>query len=336
MRSVFKYASRIILIVSITALFIFPEGCEKNVDIEIDEIEHMIVLNASLVPDSAIEVTLSRTRHILDGYELKMLSGGTVQISDDLGNAAQLLPGVDGIYRTAALLPVAGREYTVKASVEGYADVEAKTKIPELIPIASFDTSLVEGEGGYLQYNFRLTIDDPADEENFYSIFFHSLSYNAEMLIEEKVDTLYVSQDTVIIAKTLDTTLIYHPFYNQVYINSEDIVVEEDIGREIGIIFSDKLFNGKSYTLKGSFSDYSLLYSADTATLYYSLKSITRDYYKYLYSLEKHYSAKDDFFSTPVMVQTNITGGVGIFGSYSVYTDSLKFAPMENPFPWYY
>jgi len=327
---------RTAIILAVTVLFTFPRGCEKNIDIEIDEIEHMIVLNASLAPDSTVEVTLSRTRHILDQAPLTRLSGGEIELRDDQGNSVKLNEDTDGIYRTYSLLPVAGREYTITASVDGYSDVEATTRIPDLIPIAAFDTSSALDEWGNVEYNFELTIDDPGDEENFYGIYFNSVSYSASRLIEEVRDTLYVGPDTVIVAITLDTTIILYPYYNQMYINSDDIVIEENIGGYMGIIFSDKLFNGKSYTFKGSFSDYNLMYSADTSTMYINLKSITRDYYKYLYSLEKHYVARDDFFATPVMVQTNITGGVGIFGSYSVYTDSLKFKPMEDPFPWDY
>lgn len=313
-------------------------GCEKNIDIDIDEIDPMIVLNATIAPDSVIEVTLSRTRHILDNAELSMLTTGTVEISDDRGHSATLVKGEDSRYRTTAFLPEEGATYTVKASAEGYYDVESSCTIPASIAIDRIDTTAVYSDYGGKQYNFEIHFTDPAGEKNYYALSMKALVYNEELRYEERWDTLYIDpeKDTVVVGWTIDTIRIMHPYYEMVYLQSEDLVIEEYSSADNGFVFSDKLFDGKSYTFKGSFQDYMLSYSADTATLYISLKSLDENYYRYLYSLQKHYYAKDDFFATPVVVYTNVTDGLGIFGSYSVDTDSMKFAPGERYYWEYY
>ena len=78
-------------------------------------------------------------------------------------------------------------------------------------------------------------------------------------------------------------------------------------------------------------------WSSDTSRIYVSLHSITEDYYDYVSSLQKHYNAKGDPFSTPVVVHGNVENGIGIFAGRVTSKDSILLPPVlwEDPY-WKY
>lgn len=90
-------------------------------------------------------------------------------------------------------------------------------------------------------------------------------------------------------------------------------------------VFSDDVFNGKTYTLQ--FSTNITKYIKDEKDIYYgslenvkheifiSLQSISEDYYLYLQTHSASYAT--NLFSEPVKVHNNVDGGSGVFGSYT-------------------
>ncbi len=89
-------------------------------------------------------------------------------------------------------------------------------------------------------------------------------------------------------------------------------------------VFTDDLFNGKTYSLTFSTYQYSYIYrpkykyeqkNLEKTIVSVYLQSISKDYYLYLKS--RVASGGDNFFSEPVQVYNNIAGGIGIFGSYT-------------------
>lgn len=314
-------------------------ACEKNIDIDIDEITPMIVLNSLIETDSSVSVSLSRTRHILDNKEITNLSNGIVKIFNTQGDSADLSWDGQRNYVSDNFQISDGEQYTITASAPGYFDVEASCVMPERIPIKRLDTATVYNEWNDEMLSLGIVFEDDPDVDNYYQLTLGSKYYYREWYIEESYDTLYYDpvQDTVIMGYRYDTIENLIPEYTREYFNTEDLIVEEwDYNG--GVVFTDRLIQGKEYSLKGTIYTGYMYYSADTSTLYVNLHSISKDYFEYVSSLEKHYNAKEDPFSTPVVVHGNVENGLGIFGGRVTSRDSLRLAPViwKDPYWEYY
>jgi hypothetical protein len=79
---------------------------------------------------------------------------------------------------------------------------------------------------------------------------------------------------------------------------------------------SDKGFDGKDVPLiiSGSYSDFN---NQDTATVYGTVARATKATGLYLYTVGMQSNMDDNPFSEPVIIQHNITGGLGLFGAKS-------------------
>jgi hypothetical protein len=69
--------------------------------------------------------------------------------------------------------------------------------------------------------------------------------------------------------------------------------------------------------------------------MYFYLKEITEDLYRYYYSYEEHLYAKDDPFSEPVTVFSNVNNGLGIVGAFAQDVDSIKLSPNDYRPNWW-
>lgn len=314
-------------------------SCEKNIDIDIDEISPMLVLNGLIESDSSVSISLTRTRHILDNKEITVLANGTVEIFDTHGNSSDLVWDNRSRYETDNFQVSPGEEYTITASAEGYFDVEANCIIPDKIQIIRLDTVSVYNEWNEQMLSMGIVFQDDPDVENYYQLSLTSKSYYMDLHIEERLDTLYVDpiKDTVVIGIVYDTIENLIPNYENIYFQTEDLIIEE-WDNNGGVVFSDRLIQGKEYSLKGTIYTGYRYWSADTSSIYVNLHSITKDYFEYVSSLQKHYNAKGDPFSTPVVVHGNVENGLGIFGGRVTSRDSILLPPQswEDPYWNYY
>jgi len=293
-------------------------------------------MNGLLEADSTVEIFLSRTRHILDNKELSSLSDADVQIQDEDGNTVTL-SYLNRLYSSGDMKIEPGKSYWITAAAQGFNDVEATCVIPESVAMRYIDTSSSFNEWGERQLSFEIAFSDPPGEKNYYML---SLQAKVEMMhfdIVQRIDTLYIdtAKDVVITGIVNDTIKYFIPRYENVWIESEDLAIEQWDYRTNNVIFSDKLFDGKEYTFNGSFYDWFLWGATDTSTLYVKLQSVDEHYFKYIDSREDHYYAKNDPFAVPVVVHNNIENGIGILGGMAASVDSLKLAPMyREPYYW--
>ncbi len=313
----------------ILAATLFATSCEKNVDIDIDEIAPMIVVNSVLTADSSVAVFLSRTRHILDNASITALQGAMVTITDQENHTDTLVYGEGQLYLGDDIQIREGEQYTIMAAAPGFDEAEATTVIPSSVPILSLDTLSTFDEWGEKIYDFEISFDDPEGTSNYYML---SLRTRYEYRWEEEqfiFDTLYVDteKDTIVTGYRREAVEFINLRNEPVWFNSENLAIEQWGGYESRVLFSDRLFDGKKYSLRGRFYPWFLWDASDSASIYVSLMAIDEHYYKYIDSREDHYYAKNDPFAVPVIVHNNIENGIGILGGMSVYTDSVKLPP---------
>jgi hypothetical protein len=314
-----------ILFLLIGGVLIFlATSCESVLFIELEESDKLIVLNGVLGSDSIAVVQVSRTRHILDNAELMPLENASVSLYME-GNLVEQLGYVgNGHFRSGSFIPPVGVELTVEVEQQGYSSVSARCEIPEAVGIVSVDTSTVIREFGDYSWSYAeeifqmdVTIKDPPGVENFYL-----LNLQVDRSFTEWRDTTYQYVDSLhhndewhyFVADSTYTIGEIFRFIDHPRAVSPDLVVEAITDQ--GILFSDQLIDGKDYSVRAEITTGSLR-SADSAIVDIRLHSISESYYRYLKSRQKHYESTDDPFAVPVIVYTNVEGGVGFLGGYS-------------------
>jgi hypothetical protein len=305
----------------IIILMFIGYACEKTIEIDLEDAKIRIVANAILTSDSIIRVNVTRSRHILDNAEIIPLSDAVVKLFEDdafIGDLTYISRG----YYEINYHPVKGKTYKIEVEHDNFNNVSGQTTIPFPISISSIDTTKSYDEYGDEIYNFNISFSDPAGAPNYYLISIRN-RFKYEMWDEDLIvyDTLYVGPDTTIVDIEYGR-YVWVEVEDDLYFYSEDLIIEGYMPQGSGFVFSDELIDGENYSLRADLNQWSL--SADTNMVYIELHAITKDYYNYVRSLEKHYNSSGDPFAEPVNVFTNITDGIGIIGSSAVYRDSIQ------------
>jgi hypothetical protein len=326
-------------------LLFLVNSCETVLFIELEEAEKLIVVNSAISNDSILVVQVSRSRHILDNAPVVPLESALVRVYREGTQIRQLTYGWNGYYIAEGFTPEIGQEYIIEVESSGYETVRARCTVPEPVQIQSVDTTTVvfePDEGYYWGYSesslqFDITIQDPPGEENYYL-----LSARVNRSYREWRDTTVIIVDSLYYGNqwnyfprdSVYTIFDIRRYVSHPYLTTTDIVEEASTSR--GILFSDKLIDGKSYSFRASVYEYDLV-SADSAEVDLRLHSISESYYKYLNSRQKHYETKDNYLTVPVIVYTNVESGTGFFGGYSTDVHTITtFVPEYRGEYWYY
>lgn len=268
---------------------------EKDYDVQ-------TVLNAAISATDPVKVHLSRSRAILDGSPISAIENAVVELYAD-GHTITLSGEGNGYFRSNES-PVAGKTYQISASTP-YGIVSASQYVPHAL---AFDRLYFEDSVRYESADVVLSkvvfeITDHKDEQNFYDFVLYQRSHK---------DTIYPLDYRL---DPLDPSELQEDILN----GNRDLL--QDNGTEYidRSLFSDELFNGQSIRM-------SLLVKVEypNQPIYLHLKSITKDYFDYILQVRTSNQTLDDPFTEPVTVQTNIEGGLGIFGGYSLALDSLN------------
>jgi len=293
----------------VLTLLIVLIACEKTVYIDIPDKGRKITINSLFNPDSLLKVSVSKSCYILDN-DIQAIENATVEIYEN-ANLINTLPYLNnGLYKSTTQKPSSGDRYRIKVTVPGMGTAETECYIPPETNIISIDTASVSKTDidGYKneQLEFRVKFRDNPDENNYYilapkEIYIYSYeNYEGDTIIKD----------------TMQHTMGYE---------SNDPSIVEDLWGT-GMLFNDNLFNGNTYEFVFSAGKYFY----DTTLICINLKSISEGYFKYLATCYKHMDANWDPFMEKISVYTNVEGGVGIFGGYSLATDTIVVYREEN------
>ncbi|MDR1631846.1 MAG: DUF4249 domain-containing protein [Dysgonamonadaceae bacterium] len=303
------------------AAFLF--ACEKEIEFKGDEVKTKLVLNGILMPDSVVKIQLTESRFFLDSNRLfNQIDDADVRLWKD-GVLKETLQNTGEGYYVGTYVPREGDNLRITASHTGFDPVECETQIVSPTPIISADTTNTDIEKYcYYQYDeddwtiiidsvkfvifkgdITITFKDPADIAGYYIILLDLRTrYESGNVYVQPLR--YTSDDLVF--KT-DNEL---PFDD-----------DDDFNSQYSYQFSDELFDGKEYKIKIKADSYSGYYWPDEDSkitnreLQVTLQSLSPSYYMYIKTREAN--SDSYFFTEPVQIYTNITGGIGIFGNYS-------------------
>ena len=292
-----------ILSILVFATFIF--SCEKEIVLDEDQIKPRIVVNSVFAANDTLRIHLSESRNILynNGGDLPDIEDAVAKLYDnsDIELGTFVYESL-GNYYLASPFPTAGFTYTLKVTHPNFDDITTTSTTPSIVNIMQIDTSTV-GD----QFNIDITINDNANETNYYSL-----------IIESNVTTTWEIEPGVIETNTYQIT-------NWICTNDINVEGAADVTGDIcsqELLFSDKSFNGTQYIFK--ITDY---FDENTDFMIVSLRSMSEDLFKYRVTYKNYEENNGNPFGEPVQVYSNVEDGYGIFSGYSAYQDSIIFTP---------
>lgn len=324
-------------ILSILAAALLLTACEKQIDIDIENSESMVVVKALNEAGNPLVVDLTYSRPTFGSFYVRYgedyfpkVTDATVTLSID-GGAVDTATRNGGTY-TFAHIPQTGEELKLTVSVPGHDEVTASATVPAMPTVSAIDTSNIGNGYNYDYYNpilnttIHFTITDPMETADFYSVRLREVA--STIITQYDSDRNIISRDT-----SVDDNYMWFSCTDYLLVNSTDIDDVLDVedptasttyyGREM--LFTDATINGQSHRIRIApeygFSYEYIDYDADSVehttivTLYLEVTALSRDIYLYRQTMNNYdYDEILSFFSEPIQVHSNINGGIGIFG----------------------
>ena len=176
---------------------------------------------------------------------------------------------------------IAGETYKVEATADGYDMIVAHATVPYEPGLVDVEVTIREGTPTtfFVRDRFEITINDPADQENYYQI-------RADYIID---DNGFES-------------LRKYRFYD----TPQNPIDESFLENHITVI-SDKSFNGTEH----KFITYGERGSYDFREIRFTIFEISKEAYDYQVAFDRWNT--DNPFAEPVTFPSNIDNGFGIF-----------------------
>jgi hypothetical protein len=318
------YIMKHFLFISFFLTFFY--ACQKE-NVEIPDTGRKIVINGLITTDSLINVRISGSEYYTSNpwlHESPPFTGAIVNFYnnntciDSLYYSTHNISKYGDVYYTGNYLsesvsPLPGKEYKITVSKSGFPDATASITIPRLVNIERVDTSRIESLRHDYAMKCKLEFTDPPSERNYYLLNIVRVSMNP--FIKEYLT--FDCEDPVIEEELCGNGGSMSSESNKVFDN------------KYGYAFSDKLIDGKKYSLNFSFEGNNYLndprnIAPKTSYIYYfRLISITEGYFKFIQTFNLFNSTRWNPLAERVQVYSNVSGGYGIFAGGAVSADSI-------------
>lgn len=329
------------IVLSIFAILFIFVSCEKDIEFKGEITAPQVVVNSYITPDSVVSAQISESRFFLnDSATFRNINNADVAVWVNGTFKEKMSLVGQGIYK-GTYKPVVGETIKLVVNVPSKKEVTCEANIYPQPVINSIDTAGIKISEQYMinyssysnggpttyvydtlgtytgyQINYTLKFNDNGNEKNYYRLVVLKKKYYTQtdsvthVQTQREMDTYGFNFTDVVSGTTNNDPLSFvgGGNYNMIY-----------------GVFSDELFNGKTYSLTFSTTDIIYNYrptheygnkNPDKTTVIIYLQSISKDYYLYLKSRAAA-SGGESFFSEPIQIYNNIVGGIGILGSYS-------------------
>lgn len=259
-----------------------------------EETPVLAVTSNAQAGDNHLDVFVSHTLSALENPDFDPLPEAKVRFFEN-GTLLNELQYDLNRSKHSAFVPeikeIAGTNYRLEVSADGYESVFAEQTMPTIVPIIAGNyssRSAIDFEGEEVD-ELSIEFKDPAGEDNFYAF---RVFFSAKYAVED--DTIGQSRE--------------------LYLDSIDPLFEDAADRYF--ILNDRAFEGRNYTANlffyplehPGFSD--LLFDKK---LHIQIINLTKDRYLYLKTLSAYRNNKDNPFAEPVTVHHNFENGTGTF-----------------------
>lgn len=190
-------------IVLLALISLLGVGCQKVIDIDLNETEPRLVVEGWVYNDNGPHIVeLTQTTSYFKPEGSPRVSGASVIITDNMGQADTLVETQPGRYETGHLQGIAGRTYSLQVIQDGK-EYKASTYLAPVVAIDSLSFIPSEmfpfggEEGKYLVTFFAL---EPQPEKNWYrfQLYKYSLIMGADSLINGESPDWLVTDDNAL------------------------------------------------------------------------------------------------------------------------------------------
>lgn len=303
-------------------------SCEKEIDFDGETTESQLVLNSFITPDSTIAANISESQFFLNNdYLFKAVENAEVSIYCNGILKETMQHSLNGKYISATKPEVGDIVKLVvkvpeKDEITGETTVYPKANVVKLDSIViwtgakpiietvnTVDNGLPKTETIVVgKYRFRtiryiLTFEDAANMKNYYRLV---VSQTSTFNGKKKVNYDYTLDD--IVSGNTKDLLPGIPAINE--------------SKNQFHVFTDELINGKTYPLSFTIRDTASIYLPEyqrplpKKTVEIDLQSVCNNFYLFLKTRSDQQTA-NQLFSEPIQIYNNVTGGIGLVGSYT-------------------
>jgi hypothetical protein len=311
-------------------LVVFSQSCYKELDYEDLDFVPKIVLNGLIYQDSIIEVNVARTKSIIEHSEiLPFLDNAEVKLFENDVYVEDLVYDSLGNYHST-ITAKANTSYRLEATADELETATASFRLRELkdftlsnIHYEITDTTVTFNDitidkifaGGdvpaetdtnliFIQLKFDIVFTDDAAEENYYS---YENYGNFNALIHTSIYNPELGEiEAIILEEESSAHLSFQNFhdYDKYYPNGRS----SHIGYREGYYISDELFNGNEvdFSLRTSY------YTGKVDPVEIILFSYPYEYVYFHITGTRYMNARDNPFSQPINIYSNVENGIGI------------------------
>jgi hypothetical protein len=286
-------------------------SCTKTIEFNDKGTGSLMVVNSLIYPDSCISGTISQSTSILKSNTVGTMLNGTVDLYEN-GILVRQMTSTLGNFRATDFKPKAGNTYRIAVSANGK-QVEAETVIPNQAEVISVDTTTINNDWGSKSLNFKFKVKDGTGDDYFRIIVIND---NLSFYYQDKKTRIYFRNSSSGYFDTND------PIFNSLYSNYGNDALNMGPGNQYHI-FPDDYFEGKEYTFQFQVAQF-LNYGNNQVynRFVIHVQKLSKDMFNYMKYLDLYNYYRDDPFSEPVPVYSNIKNGAGIFAGYN---DDARF-----------
>lgn len=289
-------------------------ACQKEVKIDLPTSSPKLVVNCFFNPDSTWKVNISSSIQLSGNDKPRFISNATVELYQDNILISTLGHADTGTY-VSNQKPLLDKLYTLKVSAPDFESVECSDR---LISSATTFTTAFDTTERYITVKhlafsenipvsqLQLTIRDDPAVKNFYE--FRGIYANPQW------------------TPVKTRNLIFHSFYPglETFSNYQTLVLSKDS------LFSGSetvlpLYLNNQITFGGAMLPSGKVGVAwwKVDKLYFEIKQISQQYFLYQRTFLQQKYNKENPFSEPTRVYTNVKNGLGIFAGYQSYKVKL-------------
>lgn len=173
-------------------LIIVVASCQKVIDVDLNEANETIVLEANFTgEDSTVRVLVTKTSNFFNSDPSPVVNDASVTITDQNG-VSTVVPSVsNGIYELSGYAPDYGTNYTLTVSAEGQS-YSATCLMANPVPIDPITYEFTEGFfGSGSGYFTLLNFQDPANVVNF-----HQIVITRNSITFDRIDEIQTQDDS--------------------------------------------------------------------------------------------------------------------------------------------
>lgn len=321
----------IIYVLIVVVMLLSSISCESVIEFKGSVAEPKTVIYSLLHPDSLITVSVAESHAVFEErYEPGQITNAVVRLYRD-GEFLETLTYVPAEptpdyypaspyskYVSQVTSPVFGSTYRIEAEVPGMKRAYGEARLPDPVTITGIDTTSVLSEWGESLIVVKLKFLDQAGTDNFYRFSARSVS---GFYPGDKQEPFSPMMPVVVTEANISYGAYTEPLIAP---QQEDDIFGMYLENNY-YLFTDELISGKEYGLTLKYpqkypqTDY---YEFVHAIL--NLHAISGDLYLYLQSYSAHMQTRDNFLAEPVLVYTNIIGGLGVVGAMTTSADTVK------------